>query len=215
MRYLRFLVPVLAVLALAGSAQADPPSGQTTTPTNGSGTAPGGPPSGAGSPAATGGAGFGAPQTAASTPQHPTVPGATAKIINGIAYAPAFAPKQVQQIIWAGNLIRHKPYVYGGGHGVWRDAGYDCSGSVSYVLHAAGLIKTSMDSGQFETWGDGGLGQWVTVFANPGHAFLEVAGIRLDTSSEGDRMPVPGTGPRWHSLLHGTGAFQSRHPTGF
>jgi hypothetical protein len=206
---------MLALLVFAGVAQADPPSGGTTTTTSGSGTPTSGTPTSGSSTAGTGGAGVGAPQTAPSTPQHPTVPGATAKIINGVAYAPAFAPKQVQQIIWAGNQIRHKPYVFGGGHGVWRDAGYDCSGSVSYVLHAAGLIKTSMDSSQFENWGDSGLGQWVTVFANPGHAFLEVAGIRLDTSSEGDRTPVPGTGPRWHSLLRSTGAFQPRHPTNF
>ncbi|MDQ2896585.1 MAG: hypothetical protein M3Y09_13235 [Actinomycetota bacterium] len=213
MRYLRILVPFLACLGFAGAAQAAAPTGGSaggaTPPTSGGTTTLGT------STAGTGGAGVGAPHTPPSTPAHPTVPGATAKIIKGIAYAPAFAPKQVQEIIWAGNQIRRKPYIFGGGHGVWRDAGYDCSGSVSYVLHAAGLIKTSMDSSQFENWGDSGLGQWVTVFANPGHAFLEVAGIRMDTSSEGDRTPVPGTGPRWHSLLRSTGAFQSRHPTGF
>jgi len=204
---------MLVCLGLAGTAHAAARTGRspggTTTTSSASRT------TGGSSTAGTGGAGVGAPRTAPSTQAHPTVPGATAKIIHGIAYAPAFAPKQVQEIIWAGNQIRGKPYVYGGGHGLWRDAGYDCSGTVSYVLHAAGLIKTSMDSGQFATWGDSGLGQWVTVFANPGHAFLEVAGIRMDTSSEGDRRPTPGTGPRWHSPLSSTGAFQSRHPTGF
>lgn len=208
---------MLACLGFAGAAQAAAPTGGnaggTTTSTGGSTST--GITTGGSSTAGTGGAGVGAPKTAASTPAHPTVLGATAKIINGIAYAPAFAPKQVQEIIWAGNQIRRKPYVYGGGHGIWRDVGYDCSGSVSYVLHAAGLIKTSMDSSQFESWGDSGLGQWITIFANPGHAFLEVAGIRLDTSSEGDRTPVAGTGPRWHSLLRATRAFQSRHPTSF
>ncbi len=200
---------MLACLGCAGAAQAAAPTGGS----------PGGTTSGSttndSATGATGGASVGAPRTAPSTPAHPTVPGITAKIIHGVAYAPASAPRQVQQIIWAGNQIRHKPYVYGGGHGVWRDAGYDCSGSVSYVLHAAGLVTSTMDSSQFETWGNSGFGQWVTVFANPGHAFLEVAGIRMDTSSEGDRTPVPGTGPRWHSLLRSTGAFQSRHPTGF
>jgi len=204
---------MLACLGLAGAAQAAAPSGGSpggsTTITSGRTTTSGS------STARTGGAGVGAPKTAPSTPAHPTVPGVTAKVIHGIAYAPASAPKQVQQIIWAGNQIRHKPYVFGGGHGVWRDAGYDCSGTVSYVLHAAGLLKSSMDSGQFENWGESGVGQWVTVFANPGHAFLEVAGIRMDTSSEGDRTPVPGTGPRWHKLLRSTGSYQSRHPTGF
>ena len=143
------------------------------------------------------------------------MPGVNAKIINGIAYAPAFAPMAVKRIIWAGNQIRHKPYVWGGGHGTFKDVGYDCSGSVSYVLHAANLIKTSMDSSQYESWGLGGIGQWVTVYANPGHAFLEVAGIRLDTSSEGDVRPVPGTGPRWHALLRGTRGFAPRHPVGY
>ena len=152
-----------------------------------------------------------APASTPSTPAHPTVAGDVAKIVNGIAYAPSFAPIQVKRIIWAGNTIRRKPYVYGGGHGVWNDAGYDCSGSVSYVLHAARLIHTSMDSSEFETWGQKGVGQWMTVYTNPGHAFLEVAGIRLDTSSEGDPHPAPGTGPRWRPLMTQTTGYQARH----
>ena len=209
------------LIAFAGAAQAATPSSgpgtttTSTTPTSGTTTTSGATSTSGTSTGGTGGTGIGAPASAPSTPAHPTVPGVSAKIINGIAYAPSFAPKQVKQIIWAGNQIRHKPYVYGGGHGIWKDAGYDCSGSVSYVLHAAGLIKTSMDSSEFETWGQSGLGQWITVYANPGHAFLEVAGIRLDTSSEGDRTPVPGTGPRWHSLLRQTSNFQPRHPLGY
>ncbi|MGZ4173511.1 MAG: hypothetical protein ACXVQR_03435, partial [Solirubrobacteraceae bacterium] len=70
-----------------------------------------------------------------STPSHPTVSGSVARIIHGVAYAPANAPIPVQRAIWAGNKIRHKPYIYGGGHGSFNDSGYDCSGSVSYVLH--------------------------------------------------------------------------------
>ena len=120
------------------------------------------------------------------------MPGSRAKIIKGVAYAPSLAPRQVQEIIWAGNQIRTKPYVYGGGHGVWKDFGYDCSGSVSYVLHAARLLKTSMDSTGFESWGQSGKGQWVTVYTNPGHAFIQVAGIRFDTSAEGDPQPASG-----------------------
>jgi hypothetical protein len=158
---------------------------------------------------------MGAPATAPSTPAHPTVRGSVAKIVKGIAYAPAYAPIQIKRLIWAGNTIRRKPYVFGGGHGVWNDAGYDCSGSVSYVLHAAGLIKTSMDSSEFETWGLKGAGQWITVFTNPGHAFLEVAGIRLDTSAEGDPHPAPGSGPRWRPLMTRTPGFQARHPASF
>jgi cell wall-associated NlpC family hydrolase len=202
---------VVAFVVLAGSASPAVAAGgagvgdSSTTPTS---TTPS-------SPSATtnGGQGIGAPLTAPSTPVHPTVPGDTAKIIKGIAYAPAYAPRQVQEIIWAGNQIRTKPYVYGGGHGVWKDIGYDCSGSVSYVLHAADLLKTSMDSSGLESWGQSGTGQWVTVYTNPGHAFIQVAGIRFDTSAEGDPHPAPGTGPRWRPLMHGAPGFQSRHPS--
>jgi hypothetical protein len=150
--------------------------------------------------------------SAPSTPARPTVPGVKAKIIHGVAYAPSFAPIQVKEAIWAGNKIRTKPYIYGGGHGRWNDAGYDCSGSVSYVLHAAGLLKTSMDSSDFESWGDQGLGQWITVYTNPSHAFIQIAGIRFDTSAEDDPNPPPGTGPRWRPVMHGAPGFESRHP---
>jgi hypothetical protein len=142
------------------------------------------------------------------------IQGDTAKIINGVAYAPSFAPPAVQRAIWAGNQIRHKPYIYGGGHGTWNDAGYDCSGSVSYVLHAAGLLKQSMDSGEFMSWDESGLGQWITIYTNPGHAFIEIAGIRFDTSAEGDPNPPPGTGPRWRPLLTDSQGFVKRHPIG-
>jgi hypothetical protein len=186
------------VLAFAGSASAATQPGSSSTTATG-----------------TGGAGMSAPASAPSTPVHPTVQGSVAKIIKGIAYAPSYAPIQIKRIIWAGDKIRRKPYVYGGGHGVWNDAGYDCSGSVSYVLHAAGLIKTSMDSSEFEAWGLKGAGQWITVYTNPGHAFLQVAGIRLDTSAEGDPHPASGSGPRWRPLMTRTPGFQPRHPASF
>jgi len=147
-----------------------------------------------------------------STPAQPVVQGDVAKIIKGVAYAPSDAPIQVKRAIWAGNKIRLKPYIYGGGHGQWNDAGYDCSGSVSYVLHAAGLLKVSMDSSDFESWDQKGLGQWITVYTNPAHAFVEIAGIRFDTSAEDDPSPPPGTGPRWRPLMDGTAGFQARHP---
>ncbi len=150
-----------------------------------------------------------------STPAHPVVPGFRAKIIHGVAYAPALAPVQVQRAIWAGDRIRHKPYIYGGGHGSFNDVGYDCSGSVSYVLHAAGLLSTPFDSSDFMSWGDSGLGHWITVYTNPGHAFIEIAGIRLDTSAEGDPNPAPGSGPRFRPLLTDTSGFEARHPAGF
>jgi len=168
---------------------------------------------------ASGGAGLGDGSAAPGTPQNPTVPGVDAKIIHGVAYAPSEAPIAVQRAIWAGNRIRRKPYWWGGGHGTFNDGGYDCSGSVSYVLHAAGLLKTAMDSSEFMAWGQRGLGTWITVYTNPGHAFVQIAGIRLDTSAEGDSHPVAGTasgsGPRWRPLLNSTHGFRRRHPVGF
>jgi len=198
---LRIKSPVLAALILFVLTAASPASAATKP--IGSGTA------------GTGGAGVGAPKSPASTLAHPTVVGATAKIIQGVAYAPAYAPIEVQRLIWAGNRIRHKPYIFGGGHGAWNDLGYDCSGTVSYVLHAAGMLEISMDSSGFASWGQGGNGQWITVYTNPGHAFIEVAGIRLDTSAEGDPNPASGTGPRWRPLMHGTAGYQARHPAQF
>jgi len=171
------------------------------------------PASSPGASAQSGGAGP-APGPVQSTAQKPEVPGFKAKIINGVAYAPSDAPIQVKRAIWAGNRIRHKPYIYGGGHGVWNDSGYDCSGAVSYVLHAAGLLKTSMDSSEFESWGRGGVGHWITVYTNPAHAFVEIAGVRFDTSAEQDPNPPPGSGPRWRPLVTDSSGFQARHPAG-
>jgi hypothetical protein len=167
------------------------------------------------SPGSSGGTGFAPGPVPQSTPLHPVVPGFKAKIVGGLAYAPSYAPLQVQRAIWAGDAIRRKPYLYGGGHGAWISSGYDCSGSVSYVLHAAGFIKTSMDSSGMMSWGGGGLGQWITVYANPGHAFIQVAGIRLDTSAEEDPHPARGSGPRWRPLMKTTGGYVARHPLGF
>jgi len=204
LRVTHLIAPSLAALALAAATSA---SASTPTPSPPTVSPP------ATTPSTSGGAGMGAPP-ALPFPR-PTVPGATAEIIDGLAYAPADAPLQVQQAIWAGDRIRFKPYIYGGGHGKWNDAGYDCSGSVSYVLHAAGLLKTSMDSSDFETWGRRGAGQWITVYTNPGHAFIEIAGIRLDTSAEQDPNPPAGTGPRWRPLVTSTAGFMPRHPVGF
>jgi hypothetical protein len=194
----RIFVPIIAVLALAvGASQASAAGGGSAQPA---------------ATANTGGAGVGTPVTAPSTPAHPTVPGVSAKIIHGVAYAPAMAPIQVQRAIWAGNLIRTKPYRVGGGHGKWNDTAYDCSGAVSFLLHAAGLLKVSEDSGEMESWGHNGLGQWMTVYTNPGHAFIQIAGIRFDTSREGDPHPAAGTGPRWRPIMHTVPGFMKRHP---
>jgi hypothetical protein len=193
----------MALLALATAQTAVAAKAPATTSGSGSTTA---------TTAETGGTGIGAPAEPPSTPSHPTVPGDVAKIIKGVAYAPSFAPMAVKRAIWAGDQIRRKPYAIGGGHGTWKSPAYDCSGAVSYVLHAAGLLKTSMDSSDLEGWGRGGLGQWITVYTNPGHAFVEIAGIRLDTSREQDPHPAPGTGPRWRPVMRSTSGYQSRHP---
>jgi cell wall-associated NlpC family hydrolase len=117
-------------------------------------------------------------------PQDITVPGAVAQLLpDGTAAAPADAPPQVQQAIFAANKIQAMPYVYGGGHGDFEDDGYDCSGTVSYALHGAGLLDSPLDSGSFMRWGEAGPGTWITVFTNPGHAYAVIAGLRLDTSA--------------------------------
>jgi cell wall-associated NlpC family hydrolase len=142
------------------------------------------------------------------------VQGYTAKVKNGVAYAPSYAPAAVQKMIWAGDKIRLKPYCYAGGHGKWNDSCYDCSGTVSYVLHAAGLINESMDSSDMMGWGQSGRGHWVTIYTNPDHAFIQIAGIRLDTSAYQDPDPAPGSGPRWRPLVTSSSGFDSRHPSG-
>lgn len=131
---------------------------------------------------------------------------------NGKATVPKDAPRKVQQAIQAANRIVGKPYVYGGGHGGFESGGYDCSGSVSYALHGAGLVSSPMPSGPLMSWGKSGRGKWITVYANGGHAFVHIANLRLDTSSEGDTGG--GKGPRWRPLLRSTGAYTARHPSG-
>jgi cell wall-associated NlpC family hydrolase len=127
---------------------------------------------------------------------------------DGLAVAPSSAPDEVRAIIEAGNEIATKPYKYGGGHARWNDTGYDCSGSVSYVLHAAGLLNRALSSGDFESWGEPGRGTWVTVRANAGHAYLIVAGLRFDTSAR------KRTGNRWSEQMRSARGFRGRHPEG-
>jgi peptidoglycan hydrolase-like protein with peptidoglycan-binding domain len=127
---------------------------------------------------------------------------------DGLAIAPASAPPQVQAIIAAGNQIASKPYKYGGGHGKWNDTGYDCSGSVSYALHGAGLLDTAMPSGDFTDWGDPGPGQWVTLYAKSSHMFMVVAGIRFDTSGRTKNNT------RWQADMRSTSGYTAVHPPG-
>jgi cell wall-associated NlpC family hydrolase len=140
------------------------------------------------------------------------VPGTTARFVDGLAAAPISAPASVQQVIWAGNEVIGLPYVFGGGHGSFTSHGYDCSGTVSFALHGASLLSTPEDSSEFESWGSHGPGRWVAVFSNPGHAYMTVAGLRLDTSAADD--PSDQQGPRWRPLRPGNPGFRVRHPLG-
>ncbi len=142
------------------------------------------------------------------------VPGRVARILrDGYAAAPADAPATVQQAIWAGNELIGLPYVYGGGHGSFVAGGYDCSGSVSFALHGGGLITAPLDSIEYMDWGAAGRGSWISVYTNYSHAFVEIAGIRLDTSTAGDLGGE--SGPRWRPLLHDTAGYAVRHPWGY
>ena len=167
----------------------------------------------------TGGAGFDdTPQKKKklSTPRSAAItPGSTATLgSDGLATAPADAPPQVQAAIAAANRIVGKPYRYGGGHAKVEDTGYDCSGTISYALLGGGLMKgTPLDSGSFMRWGESGAGKWVTVYTNPGHAYVVIAGLRLDTSAAGD--PGGEKGPRWRPTLRSTRGYRVRHPDGF
>ncbi len=152
-----------------------------------------------------------------------TVPGTKAKLLpDGTAAAPASAPRAVQEAIWAANRLQDKPYKYGGGHAKIEDSGYDCSGTVSYALHHAGLLKSPLPSGPFMRWGAKGPGQWITVYAHPGHAYAIVAGLRLDTSvgsyaSRANRKIARSAferGPRWRPMPRSARGFAKRHPVG-
>ena len=137
---------------------------------------------------------------------------------DGTATAPAGAPAVVLAAIAAANQIHTKPYIYAGGHGQWNDAGYDCSGSVSYVLHGAGLLSSPEDSSELETYGSAGPGQWITIYADAQHTFIVIAGIAFDTADYGGPNIPSGTGPRWRSDPTGNladgGDYIVRHPTG-
>jgi peptidoglycan hydrolase-like protein with peptidoglycan-binding domain len=117
-------------------------------------------------------------------------------------------PVTVRRIIAAGDRIAHKPYKYGGGHGRWEDSGYDCSGSVSYALHGAGLLGTALDSSGFMRWGAPGRGRWVTIYAAPGHVYMVVNGRRFDTTGRSE------SGTRWQAAERSSAGYVVRHPPG-
>jgi len=142
----------------------------------------------------------------------PVVPGEKAKLVEGVAVAPASAPPAVVKVIGAANKIRTKPYLWGGGHGRWWDKGYDCSGAVSYALRGAGLLTTPLDSTGLMSWGEAEAGEWISVYANAGHTYAVIAGLRWDTAGS-----TKGTGPRWYASTRSVvkGKFAVRHPSGY
>jgi hypothetical protein len=130
---------------------------------------------------------------------------------DGSATAPVDAPRQVRKAINAANKIRFKPYRWGGGHRSFKSKGYDCSGAVSYVLHAAGLLKRPLSSGPLASrWGSPGIGQWITVYANRSHTYVVVAGLRFDTSAVGESLRQ-GSGPRWRATARSAGGYTAKY----
>jgi len=140
------------------------------------------------------------------------VPGSLARYVGGLAAAPMSAPASVQEVLWAGNQIIGLPYIFGGCHGSFASSGYDCSGTVSFALHGGSLLATPEDSSEFMAWGSRGAGRWITIFSNSGHAYMDVAGLRLDTSAASD--PSNQQGPRWRPLRPANGGYTVRHPLG-
>ena len=156
--------------------------------------------------AATGGI---APYSGALTaPATPVGPPGVARLLHGVAYAPPDAPSAVVRAIRAANKLQNKPYRYGGGHASFVDTAYDCSGTVSFALHGAGLLKAPLASGGLMRWGRAHRGRWITVYSNSGHAYMVIAGLRLDTSGTG------GSGPRWQTAQRSSAGFVARHPAG-
>jgi hypothetical protein len=140
---------------------------------------------------------------------HPVGGVPSALLINRTALAPPSAPDSIKQMIVAANLIVGQPYRLGGGHGSWRSRGYDCSGAVSYALAGAGLLQAPLTSGQFMSYGIPGPGRWLTIYANAGHVYAVIAGLRWDTVGD-----ARGTGPRWHPLDAYPEGFEARHLPG-
>ena len=139
------------------------------------------------------------------------VSGSRAVLRNGVAYAPSRAPQSVKNAIWAANTLRRKPYVWGGGHGSFSDRGYDCSGTVSFVLHNAGALSSPLPSSDLMRFGHRGRGRWITIYSRRGHTFAMIAGLRLDTT---DFRNGGNTGPRWHADGRDARGYVARHPAG-
>jgi hypothetical protein len=148
----------------------------------------------------------------------PPPPPEKAMLVDGRVLAPASAPRRVKRVIAAANRLVEKPYVYGGGHRPYTarlDRGYDCSGAVSYALHGGRFLRSPLPSGALMDWGEEGPGEWITVYAHGGHAYVVVAGLRFDTSMRDSDAPGPSSGPRWSRTLRRSSAFTARHPRGY
>jgi hypothetical protein len=143
------------------------------------------------------------------TATHPVGGVPSALLLNRTALAPPSAPDPIRQMISAANLIVGQPYLYGGGHSSFQSKGYDCSGAVSYALAGAGLLRAPMSSGEFMSYGIPGRGRWLTIYANPGHVYAVIAGLRWDTVGD-----ARGSGPRWHPLDAYPSGFTARHLPG-
>src|SRR3954451_17469388 len=187
---------LLSLVALAAPTAATAATGGVAPPPGG-GTAPA-------SPAGPTGGSVYAP----SAPGGPPGPPGVARLVHGVANPPPDAPRAVVRAIRAGNKLQDKPYRYGGGHRSFVDTAYDCSGTVSFALHGGGLLAAPLASGGLLTWGRAHRGRWITVYSNPGHAYMVIAGLRLDTSGTG------GSGPRWQTAQRSSAGFVARHPAG-
>ncbi len=144
----------------------------------------------------------------------PVVPGTYAVLRGAVALAPALAPAEVKRAIWAANELRTKPYRYGGGHRSFIDSGYDCSGTISYALGAAGVVPSPMSSSDFRRFGASGQGKWITVYARNGHTFAVIAGLRLDTTAWNTMRIDRHWAPRWQPTPRTPRGFEVRHPVG-
>jgi hypothetical protein len=153
-----------------------------------------------------------------ATFQPPPPPPEEATLVDGRVIAPASAPRKVKRVIQAANRLVEKPYIYGGGHKPFSsmlDRGYDCSGAVSYALYGGRFLRSPLPSGDLMSWGEEGPGEWITVYAHGGHAYVVVAGLRFDTSMRDPDAPGPSSGPRWSTSLRESDAFVARHPLGY
>lgn len=144
----------------------------------------------------------------------PTVPGNRAALFGKVAAAPAQAPLAVKRAIWAANQLSRKPYRYGGGHRSFTDSAYDCSGTVSYALGAAGVVRSPMSSSDLRRFGAQGQGRWITVYARNGHTFALIAGLRLDTTPYNTMKRDRNWAPRWQITAREPRGFEVRHPAG-